>query len=154
MDIVRRNLWEGVHSLLLASDIIALSWWGIELQVQNWKSALSPFFQISLFGESKSFSQRRFLRYFLLALTPFRIDHLFRAFLSRKKWDVIWIHGFFRRLWFLPLFCWTLCSKRIWITHHDFWLLSLFPSQVRSVSQIPRDWKFSSWMTGRTNHVR
>jgi len=127
--------------LLIVSDYVKWTLWGIETYIKNLEEIL-PDYEIEYFGwENISWIKK----YFFLILSNFNFIYTkkIRKKLDTFKPDIVRFHSVSRLLWpkvveQIKDFKWTKIQ-----TYHDFWYFALFATNVYNETDIPE--KFTLW---------
>lgn len=90
---------------------------------------------------------RRLLLFFLSPFSFWRGEVLTRV-ISEFNPDIIWWHALLRYHGIWTAHAMKRSWKPIYLTHHDFWLISARPSEVFSETDLPKDRSFSEFLKG------
>lgn len=139
------TIW--MHRILLVTDYTEFVW-GTEQYVGLLADSLRSIGKtVEIYGYGWRLT--RWTRIWLMMLTPFGFWRGWSLSTRIKKTqpDLIWMHSILRYIgpYWLYAIRETQCRK--YITHHDLWLISPYPSQIYSEVNIPKSSSLWDWIS-------
>ena len=132
--------------ILIVSDYVKWTFWGIETYIQNLKKVLpEQDFEIRYFGGENIVWWKKYF-YLLFSNFNFVYANKFKKVLDKYNPDIIWFHSVSRLLWPQVIkkikdFNWTSI-----MTYHDFWYFSLFANSIYKEKQIAEKFSFLNFI--------
>jgi len=132
--------------VLIVSDYVKWTFWGIETYIQNLKKVLPENeFEIKYFGGENIVWWKKYF-YLLFSNFNFIYANKFEKILNEYNPDIVWFHSISRLLWpkvieKMKNFDWISI-----VTYHDFWYFSLFASNIYEENQIAERFNFMEFL--------
>lgn len=153
---IREIFWVW-KKILIIHDYMEKIWWA-EYYVDSVSSVLNtlwnPVQRYSYTG--KTSTQKRRALFITSIIAFWRAINVYRI-LSSMKPDIIWAHSILRYVWvwwILPL-AWYMRNfpnTRLYMSHHDVWLMAAFPQHIEQESEIPPDTTLMSFIPNKLGY--